>query len=142
MKFLIDELIHFSLALGTGLVCYYKFDNPWLILVALLTGFFIDADHLFDYFAFSGLRFKLKHFLDVEYYMMPAGKVYIPLHGWEYVLVFWFLGQWIGLPGLEWAMSLTYFIHLSWDNFSFRHHPLAYSFIYRLLNNFSLESFK
>jgi len=31
--------------------------------------------------------------------------------------------------------------HLLWGNFSFPHHPLAYSFIYRLLNNFNLESF-
>jgi len=67
------------------------------------------------------------------------------LHGWEFIIIFWLTGKLIGrkikMRGLEWAISFAYLGHLLWDNFSFVHHPLAYSFIFRLINNFSLKSF-
>ena len=139
MKLLIDELIHFILALGIGLGCYLKFDNSWLIFVALIFGFLIDVDHLFDYFAYFGARFKLKDFLNTNSYMKSSGKIFVLLHGWEYVLLFWLIGHGIDVAGLDWAMSLSYLAHLFWDNFSFSHHPLTYFLTYRLINKFSVK---
>jgi len=141
MNLLVDELIHFSLSLTAGLFFSFKFGNFWLLPPALVFGFFIDADHLFDYFAYYGAKFNLRKFFSAKTYIEKSGKVYVLLHGWEYVGIFWLMGRLVGIPGLEWAMGFSYFFHLLWDNFSFKHHPLVYFFIYRLLNNFSLESF-
>lgn len=136
-----DELVHFISALTIGLVLNTIYQDWRLVTVALLFGFFIDIDHWFDYFACYGAKINLKKFFALYLYVKLPKKIYVPLHGWEYVFLFWLIGRWIGIPGVEWAMSLSYLAHLLWDNFSFRHHPLAYSLIYRLLNNFSLEGF-
>ena len=142
MRLLVDELIHFLLSLTVGLFFSFKFGNPWLLLAALFFGFLIDVDHLFDCLAYYKRKFSLKKFFDVKAYMKGSGKVYVLLHGWEYVIVFWLIGRWLGVAGLEWTISLSYLLHLCWDNFSFRHHPLGYFFTYRFLNDFTLESFR
>lgn len=83
--------------------------------------------------------------MDVTTYMMPAGKIYVLFHGWEFVIPLWLVSKWGGkrfkIKGLEWVISLAYLSHLLWDNFTISAPSLAYSFIYHLLNNFSLESF-
>lgn len=140
-KFIFDECIHFSSALAVGLICYFRFGNWQAIPASLAFGFFIDVDHLIDYFIFFGPRFNLRRFINVNSYMKASGKIYIPLHGWEYILIFWLVTRTVGIPGLEWAASLGYLAHLSWDNFTFTHHPLAYLFTYRLLARFSLKKF-
>lgn len=141
MKLLLDELVHLSLALLVGLVCFLEFGNSWLFLVAIAFGFLIDVDHLFDYFACFGLgKFSLKKFFNIGSHMKPFEKVYVILHGWEYVLLFWLAGSWIGAPGLNWAMGLSYLVHLIWDQFSFSHHPLLYFFTFRLLKRFDRKA--
>jgi len=141
IAFLKHELVHLILTLIIAGAFWLNFHDWHLLIACFLVGFLIDIDHLFDYFHFFGLKFKLKEFLNVESYIKPAAKVYVVLHGWEYIVLFWLIGRWIGVPGLEWAMSFSYLSHLLWDNFSFKHHPLAYSFINRLINNFNLEAF-
>lgn len=142
---LVSELQHFLLTLAIALLLFWRYRDWRLIPVCFFFGFLIDVDHLFDYFAYYGLSFNLSRFFDVCSYIEPAGKIYVLLHGWEYVVLFWLIARWFGkrrnLRGLEWAVSLPYFGHLLIDNFSFSHHPLAYSLIFRLLNNFSLVSF-
>jgi len=137
----LDEGIHLFLSLLAGFGCFLIFANPWLILIAVLTGLLIDLDHFFDYFNYfgwSGLT-HLKKFFQVGTYLDPKGKVYTLLHGFEYVIIFWFLGSLSGINGLNWAISISYLFHLLWDNFSLRnHHPLAYFFIYRLINKFDI----
>ncbi len=140
----VDEGIHLSLSLLVGTICFFIFNNPWLIIVALVTGFFIDIDHFFDYFAYFGWSgFKnLKNFFQVKTYLDPKGKVYALLHGFEYVPLFWVLGHLMGTEGLSWAISSSYLLHLLWDNSSLRnHHPLAYFITFRAINNFDIKLF-
>jgi len=142
---LVHELIHLFITLLVGIFIWWRYKNWRLILVVFLFGFFIDVDHWFDYFAWFGLKINLRNFFNVSSYIHTAGKTYIPLHGWEWLPIFWLTGKLIGrkikMRGLEWAILFSYLGHLLWDNFSFSHHPLAYSFIYRLVNNFNLKSF-
>ena len=142
---LVSELKHFFLTLLITLFLFWRFRDWRLLPTAFFFGFLIDIDHFFDYFAYYGCRFSLTEFLDVGGYMLPAGKIYVPLHGWEYLLVFVLLGRWVEkrwrVPGLVWAIVLPYFGHLLIDHFSFSHHPLMYSLVFRLLNGFSLKSF-
>jgi len=137
MKLLIDELVHFSLAFLVGVICYLNFGNPWLILVALAFGFLIDVDHLFDYFAHFGFKFNLKEFLQINY-MESSGKIFVLLHAWELVPVFWLVGFCFEVPGLSWTMSGAYLGHLLWDQVHFPHHPLMYFLIFRSHHKFNL----
>jgi len=142
---IISELHHFLLTLGIAILLYWRFRDRRLILACFLFGFLIDVDHFFDYFAYFGLDFRsISSFLAGDSFIFSK-KAYVPLHGWEYVILFWLVTRWFGrkfkIKGLEWAAPLSYLGHLLVDNFSFSHHPLAYFFTYRLINNFSLESF-
>lgn len=124
----------------------FRRSRDWrLILVAFTMGMLVDLDHWLDYFSYFGLRINLVDFFNVSSYVGPSGKTYLFFHGWEFVLLFWLIGRWWGKKikarDYQWALSLPYFGHLLLDNFSFPHHLLAYSFFYRLLNGFSLESF-
>ena len=142
---LAHELVHFLLTFLVALFIWWRYRNWRLILVVFLVGIFIDVDHWFDYWAYFGLNFNLARFFNVANYIHGSQKVYVLLHGWELVIVFWLIGKLIGrklkIKGLEWAISLAYLGHLLWDNFSFSHHPLAYFLTYRWLNNFSLKAF-
>ena len=114
-------------------------------MAAFLLGVFIDADHLFDYFAYFGWHFNLADFFHAGNYMEQAGKTYILLHGWEYLLPLWIIGRFLGKKvkarGLEWAVTLAYLGHLFWDQISFSHNPGAYFVVYRLLHHFSSTIF-
>jgi len=141
----LHEITHFSLTSLIAIFFWLRFKDKRLILAAFLFGFLIDIDHWFDYFSYFGPVINLKNFFDVTTYVHQSGKTFIPLHGWEYLIIFWLIGKYIGkkfkIKVLEWVITFAYLAHLLWDNFSFSHHPLAYSFIFRLINNFSLKSF-
>lgn len=146
MDFLIvSEFRHFLLTLGIAFLLFWRYRDWRLIPACFFLGFLIDIDHWFDYFVHYGFEINLSKFFDVCSYVKPLGKTYIPLHGWEFIAPFWLLGRWLGkkkkIRGLEWAVSLSYLGHLILDHVSFHHHPLSYSFIYRLWHNFSLVRF-
>lgn len=142
---LIDELIHFSLALTAGGFLSLVFKNPFLILAGIAVGFLVDADHLFDYFYWAGAKFSLKDFLQPKKYVLATKKVFVLFHGWEYLIAFWFLGKYLAinlrLPGFEWTLCLPYFLHLSWDQIICTKNPFAYFLTYRIINKFSLNKF-
>lgn len=142
---IISELQHLLLTSIIAIFLFWRYRDWRLIPICFLFGFFIDVDHLFDYFVSYGFNFNLSCFFDVCSYIEQSKKVYVLFHGWEYIAIFWLIAKWIGkrkkIKGLEWAVSLSYFGHIFLDNFSFSHHPFSYFFIYRLLNNFSLKSF-
>lgn len=139
------EMVHFALVAVISGFFYWRYRDWRLILATVLFGIFIDLDHLFDYFAHFGPTFNLANFFNVSSYMGPAGKIYVPLHGWEFIFLLAILGKILErrfeIKGLMWAIVLVYGTHLLWDHFSINHHPLAYFFTYRFLNNFSLKSF-
>jgi len=139
------ELIHLILTTIIGFFIYRRYHNWRLVIICFIFGFFIDIDHWFDYFLYFGTNFNLKDFFNVTSYVTVGGKAYIPLHGWEYIVIFTIIGQMIEkitkIPGLTWAIVLSYSAHLIFDNFAFPHHILAYSFIYRLSNHFNQISF-
>ncbi|PJE70005.1 hypothetical protein COU97_01940 [Candidatus Shapirobacteria bacterium CG10_big_fil_rev_8_21_14_0_10_48_15] len=137
MRFFLDECVHFLSALLIGLTVWALFGQWRLVLVSLSFGFLIDADHLFDYFHHFGLkRLVLKDFFEGKTYINASHKAYVPLHGWEYLILFWVLASLLPFPGVKWAATAAYWFHLSWDNFSYSHHPLFYSLIFRAINHF------
>ena len=141
----LTEIDHFLLTFGIALILYWRYRDWRIILICFITGFMIDIDHLFDYFAYWGLGGNWSKLVETKGYFDQSGKIFVPFHGWEFTPLLWLLGAWlekkIKIRGARWALSLPYLGHLFLDHFTYLPHPLAYSFIYRLLNNFSLESF-
>lgn len=137
----LHELFHFSTGLGVGLLSAWVFKNPWFIPVGFFFGFLIDIDHFFDYFLWAGPKLNLKDFLTPEKYIRANNKVFVPLHGWEFALLVWYLSRLSGITGLEWAVTPAFLVHLVFDHLTLKKHPLAYFFSFRLFNKFSLKKF-
>lgn len=141
---LFSESIHLLITSLVAGFLFWRWRDWRLVLVAYVVGILIDLDHWVDHAYCFGGDLDLVKFFGVEY-ADKCQKIIIPLHGWECLFLLWPFGRWLGkdkkIKGLEWAVSLAYLGHLLWDHFSFSHHPLAYSFLYRLLNSFSSASF-
>lgn len=137
-----DEITHFTLSIVAGISVALLFGNWWAVPVALLSGFLIDVDHLFDYLKFTKLkRFDLKEFASAKYFDY-ANKVYLPLHGYEYAVILIIMaGIW---PKDAWwmlALAFSQILHLLYDTISNKPIWPTYFLIYRINKNFDHESF-
>lgn len=143
--FLKHEIIHLIITFFIAFAFYLKFKDKRLLFFSFLFGVFIDIDHFFDFFYHFGFSTDIYKFFQVDSYILESEKVFVPLHGWEFILIFFFLGlifeKKFKINGLALTISVSYFGHLLWDNISFAHHYLCYFLTYRFLNNFTLKSF-
>ena len=134
--------IHFALAALVGYLVGWYFGVIWLGLIAgILGGFFIDLDHVLEYFIVFGLRFNLKHFLEGRQFL-SSDKMYIWFHAWEYVPVFlaavWLFWHYQVFNVAIFLLALTIgaFVHLVSDCF-INHFPARnYSLINRWRHGF------
>ncbi len=129
-------------------VClWWKYHDLRLVMISYLTGILIDVDHFFDFFYYlilvSSKKINLMDFFDPDVYVNASGKVFIPLHGWEYLPVLYLIARKFKnkVPGIYYALVFPYFCHLIIDQSSFVREPYIYFFINRLIHNFNLSSF-
>ena len=137
-----DELIHFILSILVGVIITWLYGNFWAIPVALISGFFIDADHLIDYFIYTKMqRFDLAEFRSAKYFDR-LGKVYILFHGYEYAIIMAIFG--VIFPGLGWlfySLALSHFFHLIFDTISNKPIWPTYFLTFRIAKNFDHKAF-
>jgi len=142
------ELTHLVLSLIAAGSIYWYFRKWQVILVALLSGFLVDADHLFDYFLYKkAFIFNFSEFISGNYFRL-AGKVYLPFHAFEYAIIAIIAGllilkftkemqkhtKMIVFLLLVFGISLSF--HLAFDMFSYRPNWPAYFISYRITHNF------
>ncbi len=152
MQLLIHELVHLTISLVIFFLIWKQYKKLLPALIgALAGGFFIDSDHLFDYFLTFGLNFNLYYFLN-SYQFDISKKIYVPFHAWEYliILTYFILNLQNKLKKrksaaiyflLSFLVSLTLGIysHLIIDTIDNHVRPLGYSLIYRVVNNFDRD---
>src|SRR5689334_22367558 len=95
--------VHAAIAVGVAIAQVYRTGRLFPALAPFLTGVLIDVDHLIDLalFAIGGGR--------------TIARVYLPLHGWEFLLALALaergrLGRWTAG-----GMTLGYLAHLATD---------------------------
>lgn len=122
-----------------------NFSKNFLVCGLTLT-LLMDLDHLFDYFLTYGLIINLPLMLSGEYFS-TSGKIFVPLHSWELVMVFlvgYLLARSRGRIKLSQTLlvSLTALsVHLIFDILYYGFNPLVYFVIYRALHGFSARVF-
>lgn len=139
-----DEIIHFLLSLTAGITVGYLTGNYYAILLAMLSGFFIDLiDHSIDYLIYTkGKKFDIKFFLSGKYFD-DSGKVYLIFHGFEYAIILFILAlifkefAWIFL-----SAGTSLFLHLVYDTISNKPVWPTYFILYRSFYNFNHDNFK
>jgi len=141
--FWIGEALHLALSLLAGIIVYKIWGNKLVsFIAAIAAGFLIDADHLFDYLLAFGWKFSLMDFLMGRQFLV-SDKLYLPLHGWEYVIVLMIIVIVFKnkiFRSVALALGLSLFLHLAAD--TFWNHGLmfkSYSIIYRARNDFETE---
>ncbi len=110
-----DELTHFSLSIIVGIIVGYFCHDFWAVGLALVGGFFIDGDHLIDYFINRGFKLNSADFFSGKHFV-TSGKVYVFAHGFEYAIIFIALG--FIFPNLGWlflSLGFSNLLHLLYD---------------------------
>lgn len=113
--------------------------------VAIIFGWLIDSDHLFDYLLFvrrSSSRFSIRDFAQGSYFK-ASGRLILPLHSFEIGVSLACLGLVIDSPSHEWlftaATAMT--THLIQDHISHRPTHFGYFLVMRYFNNFRTDWF-
>lgn len=149
MNLYLHESIHFTLSLMVGFVIWRISGNFYAILIALAGGFFVDLDHLIDYFLAFGFKFNLAYFLK-GYSFLKTDKIYVVFHSWELAIIslsisLFFFSQPANLINFTISVfllsfSLSLFLHLVVDVFTNDMKVRAYFLLYRINNNFELKT--
>lgn len=137
--FLLHEFFHFLIGLGVGLIGYWFFKQKRLIPLAIFVSLGIDIDHVVDYFHYFGLNLHLPY--GGPDYFCLSGKLFIPLHAWEFLPILLILAlKFSRLRGVFLTISLALAGHYFLDQFSHAMLPLGYSFLFRLSQNFDINA--
>jgi hypothetical protein len=133
----LQEGIHLFVACAIAFINYALTSSFFLTLLAFLICFFIDIDHLFDYFLYlraTGDKFNLISFLEGKYFALQR-KVYLPFHAWEYVIIASILWYITGEP-LFFVLFSALGAHYLVDQFTNMTLPLGYFILYRFKRSF------
>ena len=129
------EIGHGLIAAPLALFVWHKSHSLKNVLILMVVTYFMDLDHLVDFWLTKGINLNINEFLSVNYFE-EAGRAIVLLHGWEYVAILGFLGHKRGFKSYYTSISLGMFMHLVLDSFNLKS-ILFYSFVYRLLINFA-----
>ncbi|MFC1608862.1 hypothetical protein ACFL2R_00660 [Patescibacteria group bacterium] len=143
MSLPVHLLVHFTLALLVGWVVWKVYGKPLhSFLGAVAGGFFIDLDHILDYFFAFGFNLYLSQFFKGMQFL-KSDKMYLLFHGWEYVLiliVFVIIVKSRAVKAVLLGLAFGSFVHLCTDivineGMSMK----GYSIMYRVSNDFEIE---
>jgi len=133
--------IHFFVAVLVGYLAGRYFKKMSLAMVAaIMGGFFIDLDHVLEYFFYYGLHFNLTYFLEGRQFIL-SNTVYLIFHAWEYIplllLIAYLLRKKRALSIFIFTLCLAGAVHLVSDVFINDYPFKFYSISYRASQHFS-----
>ncbi|OGZ31576.1 MAG: hypothetical protein A3H02_02610 [Candidatus Niyogibacteria bacterium RIFCSPLOWO2_12_FULL_41_13] len=133
---------HFFASIFAGYLIWKIWQKPAAsFLAAIAGGVFVDLDHFIDYYFVFGFDLRWDYFFN-GYQFLKSGKDYIFFHGWEYVLILFFLlfvFKNKSAKSVVLGLALGMFFHLSLDSALNGLPVRSYSIIERAKNNFEAE---
>jgi len=142
-----SEIIHLSASLIIFWVIARRtsVNYIWPLIGALLGGFLIDVDHVFDQLIVFGFNLDPDKLLSGGSFVY-SDKAYILFHGWEFVIllliIYFYLNKikkLIKFKTLLLALTISMFAHLIIDSNTNHMSYNAYSLIYRIGHKFDLQ---
>lgn len=133
--------IHFILAVLVGYLVGSHYHRLHLgIIAGLIGGFFIDLDHVLEYFLVYGPHFNIVYFFEGRQFL-SSNQIHLWFHGWEYIpillLAAWLLRRKKAVSIFLAAMIFGASLHLITDCLINQYPPRNYSLLYRYSQNFS-----
>lgn len=140
MKQLLVE--HLPSALLIGVLGAFLSADWRCIPAALVAGWMLDADHLFDF-----VYYALRNRTNVDFGLIRNGgyfkinqQAFVPLHSWELTATLIIAGLFLDAPALIVA-ALAHGAHLLQDQIAYRVRLFGYLFTSRVMSHFSLNGF-
>jgi len=126
-----------------GIIVFYFSKSLVSGLLVLLSGVFIDLDHLIDFWASAPKNpFSIRQFYHMDKYLESKGDYYtfIFLHSWELMIVLTILAIVYNNVYII-AVTLGILLHFVLDTFNLEKtdHPFTYFLIYRAFKKFKLS---
>lgn len=137
-------IIHFFWAISVGLVvghvCGWKLGG---VIGGISGGFFIDLDHVLEYFLVFGWHLNISNFID-GWQFLVSEQVHLYFHAWEYIplllLIAYYFRKKRALVIIVLALVSGGFVHLVSDCL-INHYPLRnYSISYRARAGYAVNS--
>ncbi len=128
---------HLMISTG-GATIVYQTTGSWPDAAAFFAvGFLLDVDHIVDYAAHWGVK---RGTLNLLKWRMLGGtpRVFIPLHGYEYLVAMVGLAL-LSASTLLWCAALAYIIHLALDELFNRPRNFQYSLAHRAWHGFRAD---
>jgi len=129
---------HTAISITIGGILYLLFKSWGLAIACVLSGIFIDLDHIIDYVREHGFPFKIKRFFQI----CDEGRfnrIMLIFHGWEWLFL-WYIIAWF----TDWnpwitGISIGLTQHLLLDTFYMTTNFKSYSIIWRWQQNFEFQ---
>lgn len=129
---------HTAFSVVISAILYLIFKSWGLAAASLISGIFIDLDHLIDYVRETGWSFKIKSFFQCCH-KCQFKQILLIWHGWEWVVLLgisawltdwnpWITGTFIGFGQ-----------HIVLDTFYNAPNALSYSLIWRWKKDFEFD---
>jgi len=107
---------HIVVSAGVALFTYLSFNEIAPAIGSFLVGTLIDLDHIIDYLYAHGKRWDWKK-INAAHHERYSGKLYVPLHSYELVIIFFFLTLDPSLTAWRVGISLSLLAHFLCDQF-------------------------
>ncbi len=129
---------HVTLSIIISGILYAFFRSWGLSIASLITGVFIDIDHIIDYVMERGINFRRKDILTF-FYKENHRRITLIFHGWEWL--FFLVATAISTNFNPWTTGILigYGHHIVSDYYYSKASVSAYSLIWRWKNNFNSE---
>jgi len=115
------------------------FKSWYLSMACLLSGIFIDLDHIIDYFREQGINLDIKKFFRIcEYGQFD--KIVLIFHGWEWILLFIAIAWSSDWNPLVIGVVIGFGHHILLDAFYNRTGIRTYSIIWRWSKGFDFDT--
>jgi hypothetical protein len=140
MKLLVE---HLYITLLIGILGWFISGDIYCIPSALIAGWFIDTDHLCDFFLYTikSKKLNLSLILTGQYFKIN-NKIIVPFHSWELSFLLLLFGIFTSehrAPFL--AASLAHSMHLLQDQRRYQVRTFGYSLISRINRGFAYKDF-
>jgi len=127
---------HIITSAGVSLATYHRYRSPGAAVASFLAGWLIDLDHIVDYVRAHGWRPNWARFCAANHEDY-SGKLYLPLHSFELLALFYLLFRGPQRQPFRVGISLSILTHLLLDQrCNPARKPLTYFLTHRIRKRF------
>src|SRR5271170_1301776 len=127
---------HIITSAGVSLATYTRYRSKGAAIASFLAGWLIDLDHIVDYVRAHGWKVSWFHFNEAAHEKY-SGKLYLPLHSYELLALFFLLFRGAHRQPYRVGISLSILTHLLLDQrCNPSRSPLTYFLSHRIRKRF------